>query len=154
MSDVYRRCGCRDVDGKQYGAACPNMTDPKHGSWGFHLSAGLNPKTGKRQAVRRFGFKTKREAQEERNKAAVKVDKGSYVAPTKQTFADYLDVWLAHRQANGAGLKETTSFNYLRYIHGDIQPSTLGRMMLTDIRRYHVNAFLKELTDAGRARRQ
>lgn len=54
MSGVFRRCGCRDEDGKTYGLlpdqpteaqrakACPRMlADPKHGRWSFRLSAGF-----------------------------------------------------------------------------------------------------------------
>jgi hypothetical protein len=37
-NSVYRRCGCRDANGNQYGARrpCPELvSDPKHGTWGF-----------------------------------------------------------------------------------------------------------------------
>jgi Recombination endonuclease VII/Arm DNA-binding domain len=60
----YRRCGCRDENGKQYARSCPKLaSDPKHGSWAFYLSAGHNPKTGKRRQYSKTGFPTKQAAQ-------------------------------------------------------------------------------------------
>ncbi|WP_082518928.1 site-specific integrase [Leifsonia sp. Leaf336] len=151
MADIYRRCGCRDDAGRQYGTTCPKLaTDPKHGTWAFYLAAGIDPKTGRRRQVRRAGFATKQAAQKARNAAASKVDSGTYVAPTKQTYAEYLDKWFQRRQTTGRGLKPTTADNYARYIRDDIQPSSLGRMKLTDIRRFHINDFVSDLTEAGR----
>lgn len=40
--------------------------------------------------------------------------------------------------------------SYGRYVRNDIVPSRLGETVLTDIRRSHVNAWIKELTEAGR----
>lgn len=148
--DIYRRCGCRDETGKQYGANCPTLADPKHGSWTFYLAAGIDPVTGKRRQIRRSGFPTKQAAQKARNAVAVKLDKGAYIAPTKEIYADYLERWLNRRQTTGEGMKATTVHNYRGYIRNDIQPSNLGRMQLSEIRRYHVNAFLDDLTEQGR----
>lgn len=150
-NDIYRRCGCRDASGKQYGAKCPQLaSDPKHGTWGYYVAAGIDPKTGKRLQYRKAGFRTEREARVERNKVAVKVDAGMYIPPTKETYAQYLDKWLPRHATTGKGLKVTTFDNYKRYIDNDIKPSTLGKMPLTDIRRFHVNEFLRSLSEAGR----
>lgn len=150
MSDVYRRCGCRDEDGKQLGARCPKLSDSKHGTWGYHISAGTDPLTGKRRTVREFRFTREADARKARNAAAVKIDIGTYVTPSKQTYSDYLDMWFKRRQTTGDGLKPTTADNYARYIRKDIQPTSLGRMKLTDIRRHHINSFLDDLTASGR----
>jgi integrase len=150
MADVYRRCGCRDASGKTLGAKCPQLKDPKHGTWAFYLAGGVDPKSGKRRQIRKGGFSTKTEAQKARNASAVKLDQGTYVTPTKQTYADYVDSWFKSRLVTGNGLKPTTADNYRRYIENDIKPSHLGRLKLTDIRRFHVNAFVDELTAAGR----
>lgn len=151
MADIYRRCGCRDENGRQLGPSCPKLaSDPKHGTWAFYLAAGIDPKTGRRRQVRRAGFASKQAAQKARNAAASKVDAGTYVAPTKQTYAEYLDKWFLRRQTTGTGLKPTTVENYSRYIRDDIRPSALGRMKLTEIRRFHINDFVADLTTAGR----
>ena len=161
-SSIYRRCGCRNSEGKQYPAlpdgasaaqkskACPLMKDPKHGKWGFYLSAGLDPKTGRRRQIREATFTTRQAAQTARNKAAVKVDANTYVTTTKEVYAAYLERWLPRHQTHGEGLKPTTFSNYRRYVTRDIGPSALGRMKLADIRRFHINAFVDELLADGR----
>jgi hypothetical protein len=42
---LYRRCGCRDENGRQLGKACPKLrSDPKHGTCGYYLSHGSDPR--------------------------------------------------------------------------------------------------------------
>jgi len=61
---VYRRCGCRDEDGKQLGQSCPKLKrDTKHGTWAFYWSHGTDPRTQKRRQFSRAGFATKKAAQ-------------------------------------------------------------------------------------------
>jgi integrase len=162
MNSIYRRCGCRTTDGKQYPVlpdratakqkanACPLMEDPNHGKWGYYISAGVDPKTGRRRQLRVATFTTLKAAQTARNKAAVKVDSNTYQATSKEVYADYLERWLPRHQTHGEGLKATTYMNYHRYASMDIGPSELGRMKLADIRRFHINAFIDELLAAGR----
>lgn len=163
---IYRRCGCRDDGGRQFGVlpidataaqrdrTCPLLLrDPKHGSWGYYLSAGVNPATGKRQQARKAGFPTKQAAQKARNAEAVKIDSGRWTPPAKDTLAEYLAKWLPrHRRTarNGQGLRDTTHGQYQRYIEQDIAPTHLGVMRLSDIRRHHVVAFFDDLAEAGR----
>jgi integrase len=151
MADTYRRCGCRDQNGKLLGARCPKLaSDPKHGTWSYYLAGGVDPKTGRRRQIRKSGFATKREAQTARNEAATALDKGTYRSPSKETLAEYIDAWLPRRERNGNGLKATTARMYRRYIDADIVPTELGRMRLSEIRRYHVAAFVDDLVTDGR----
>jgi integrase len=149
-NSVYRRCGCRDQDGKQYGASCPQLADPRHGSWGYYLSHGSDPRTGKRRQFRKAGYASKRQAQSALAELRASLDRGTYVEPSKITLAEYARKWLRRRQTTGKGLAPTTAANYERYINNDIVPSKLGEMKLTDIRRLHVNQFAGDLTQAGR----
>src|SRR5690349_10736637 len=58
---LYRRCGCRDDNGKQIGAHCPKLkTDPKHRTLRYHLSHASDPKTSSNANTKRPGFPTKR----------------------------------------------------------------------------------------------
>lgn len=150
MADVYRRCGCRDENHKLYGTHCPRLKDSKHGTWTFRISAGRDPKTGKRVQVLKGGFHTKKEAQAQRALAVAQYARGSVVSASKQPLGQYLDVWLKQRQASGHGLKATTVFHYGRYIHGDIQRAPVSRVKLCDLRRHHLNAFIAQLTADGR----
>ncbi|PKW25414.1 tyrosine-type recombinase/integrase [Phycicoccus duodecadis] len=160
---LFRRCGCRTADGRQYpalverpteaqrAAACPVMlADAKHGRWSFRLGAGVDPVTKKRRQVNGGTYATRREASEARNAAAVRVNRGAVVAPSREVLADYLPVWLSRHTVKGRSLRPATRENYARYIAQDIAPSTLGGMRLGDIRRHHINAFLEQLSDAGR----
>lgn len=162
-NSVFRRCGCRDESGRQYGAlpdkatatqaarACPRMLEePDHGRWSFRISAGFDPVTKKRRQVNGRSYRTKREAQTERNKAAVKIDRGDFVQPSRETFAQYLPAWLERRRVTDTGLEASTYSNYKRYVDRDIAPSGLGAMKLGDIRRHHINSFIQQLTYAGR----
>jgi integrase len=150
VSQIFRRCGCRDENGKQLGALCDKLADPKHGTWSFYLAAGLDPKTGRRRQVRRSGFPTKQAAQKARNEAAVKVDRGTFVAPTRERYGEYLVRWLGHHTTTGRGLRETTAWNYRRYIEQDIATSALGSIPVGEIRRFHITDFVAELVAAGR----
>jgi integrase len=160
---VFRRCGCRDVAGMQYAVlpdeatsaqrerSCPAMAqDPKHGRWSFRISAGMDPVSKRRRQVNGKSYPTKREAQKARNEAAVKVDKGNYLAPSRETFSAYLPRWLERAQRTGKGLRPSTVENYARYIEQDIAPSGLGGLRLEEIRRHHINDFIDQLLEAKR----
>ncbi|QSZ54506.1 tyrosine-type recombinase/integrase [Paenarthrobacter sp. AT5] len=150
-NDIFRRCGCRDENKKQYGSKCPQLAkDPKHGSWGFYVAAGVDPVTGKRRQIRQNGFATQKAAREARNKVARELDQGTYVKRNTERYGDYLDGWLERHRDTGKGIRATTYDNYARYIRNDIKGSELGRMMLSDIRRFHLNDFLRSLSEAGR----
>jgi hypothetical protein len=104
-NSVYRRCGCRDSNGKQYSAenSCPRMTDARHGSWWYYLSHGTEadprrPGKRRRRQLRKSGFRTKREAQAALAKVRAEMDAGTYTAPSKITVADDATEWLERRQ--------------------------------------------------------
>jgi integrase len=154
---VFRRCGCEDENGKPYNLNCPCpkfADDPNHGSWTYFLSYGSEPdpkNPGKRlrRQYRKGGFKTKRAAQSALAKLRAALDDNVYVEPSKITLGEYARHWLNRRQTTGKGLKPTTLAPYRRYV-GDIAESRLGKMLLGDIRRHHINAFVVDLTAAGR----
>lgn len=164
---LFRRCGCRDDAGKTFGVlpkkpterqlarACPKMLrDPKHGRWSFRLSAGFDPSTGKRRQVNGGTYASETEARKARTAAANQLNQGKYLAPSRETLAQYLDKSLDRRsrmgRTGGKPLAPTTLENYRRYAAQDIAPSALGRMRLQDIRRTHVQAFVDELVASNR----
>lgn len=58
---LYRRCGCRRPDGRQFGAACPKLKGrSRHGSWAFAVD--LPSADGRRKPLCRSGFPTRRAA--------------------------------------------------------------------------------------------
>jgi integrase len=124
--------------------------------WSYYLSGGTEtdpnqPDRQRRKQFRKGGFKTKGEAQKALTKLQASLDNNTYVEPSKITLGEYARQWLQRRKTTGKGLKATTAANYLRYVEQDIIPSKLGKMLLTDIRRHpHINAFVADLTAAGR----
>ncbi len=151
---IYRRCGCRDENGRQLGASCPRLAaDRKHGSWGFTVAAGYRVNAaGKRvrHRIRQGGYPTRKAAEAAALEAASSHAKGTYVAPSRLTVAEYMRAWLKRRQSTGTGLKPSTFENYSRYLEQDIVPDELAAMHVTEVRRHHLNAFLDRLTAAGR----
>jgi hypothetical protein len=140
-----------DENDKQYGAHCPKLkTDPKHGTWAYYLSHGSDPKTKQRVQFRKAGHATRREAASAAAELKTKLDTNSYVKPTNVTLGEYAQEWLPRRESTGKGLRATTLAGYRYYIAEDIRPSALGRMKLTDIRRYHVQEFVNDQTKAKR----
>ncbi|WP_253259752.1 tyrosine-type recombinase/integrase [Subtercola boreus] len=157
---MYRRCGCRTGEGKLFAllperptavqktATCPILLrDSKHGSWGFATSAGVAPGTGKRQQIRRMGFSTKREAQQERAKAIDQVATGKYRGDRKLSVAAYMPAWLERSILDG--MRPSTVRMYRRYVEMDIVPA-LGALKLAEVRKHHVDAFIRQLTADGR----
>ena len=159
MADFYRRCGCRK-DGRLYPplptnatpaqrtATCPTLVaNQKHGSWGFALSAGKDPATGRRIQVRRMGYPTKREAQTERARLVSQVTSGRYSYDRSLTVRQWLAEWLERRIQDG--LRPSTSVMYRRYVERDLQPA-LGHIRLNELRHHHVDRFLHEQLAVGR----
>lgn len=147
MADIYRRCGCRDDEGRTLGSKCPRLSDPKHGTWGFAVSGGVHPGTGRRVQVRKMGFATKREAQQERAKVVDQIATGRWKGERKLTVAEYLPTWLDRREREG--LRASTARMYRRYLELDIVPA-LGHVKLADLRRHHVDAHMQALIADGR----
>lgn len=148
MAKVTRRCGCRDEAGKQYGSKCPKLKSYRHGTWGFRLSAGFDPATGKRRYVTEFKYDSAEEA-EDALRAAEKGLKAQVYDFKKTTAASYLTDWLNSQQQHSQ-LKPSTLRMYRRYIQGDIVPSFGDKLLLKNLRKPHVAGLIKDLQDAGR----
>jgi integrase len=97
-----------------------------------------------------MGFPNKKAAQTALATLRASLDTGTYTEPAKVTLGEYAKQWLVRRQTTGKGLRETTASNYRRHVEQDIIPSKLGKMMLTDIRRTHINQFTADLIKSGR----
>ena len=77
-------------------------------TWGFVLDVGRS--NGRRQQVRKRGFRTKKDAQSALNDALADLQHGSYVRPRRVTFGEYLDDWVA--AAVVAGRRPSTIAGY------------------------------------------
>ncbi len=79
---TFKRCGCRDEDGKQLGTRCPKLrrrdgSYARHGTWSFQVS--YPGRDGKRVQHPVGGFATEPEAQAALDKAKAKLSRGASV---------------------------------------------------------------------------
>lgn len=139
MSDpVYKRCKCRDGDGRDLGASCSKLRrrdgswNPKHGSWYFALELPPGPNGKRRPRMRRGGFSSREEAEQAREAARDILRHG--VDPSRRiTTGPYLTDWLAGR----VDLKPTTRRNYRISIETYLIP-LLGHVGLRDLKPEHI----------------
>ncbi|WP_454115482.1 tyrosine-type recombinase/integrase [Microbacterium lacticum] len=146
MADITRRCGCRDENGKQYGARCPKLKNSRHGTWSFRLSAGFDPKTGRRRYVTKAGFSSFEDAKTEKIAAEKKLHTGTFRFE-KQRLDEYLTQWINKLEKNG-DLKPSTVLGYRRYIV-DISEH-IGHLHVSGLRKGHVAELIDAMVAEGR----
>jgi integrase len=115
------------------------------GRWGFVVDGGVD-EDGKRQQVRRKGFKTKREAQEALDGVRGKARTASYVPPAKLSVKEYLTAWIAGLPATG--LRASTVDGYRRNVLY-VTP-VLGGRRLDSLTPQDLNQLYAELLATGR----
>lgn len=120
--------------------------DASNGTWWFvvDLPAGGD---GKRRQAKRRGIRTKAEAQAALDELRVGVRRGTYVAPGRQTFGQFLvDDWLP---AIRSTIQPSTFESYSRNIRLHVVPA-LGGVPLQQIDAGMLNRFYADLLDHGR----
>lgn len=145
---IFRRCGCRDENGKVLGNACPNLkTNPRHGTWTYRL-ARTDPDTHKRSYLTRGGFASKADAKRAHDDAARVASTGGSLRTREQTLGDFLTAWIVDAERS---LKPKTMVDYRRHVVVEIIPA-LGNVALSRLRKQHVADFISSLSRAGRGR--
>ena len=140
---VYRRCGCRDENDRQLGARCPQLANPRHGTWAFAVDMPSADRT--RKTMRRSGYNTRSDARAALARVLECERAGVYLDDT-QTVADYLVGWL---DAKARRLKPTTVARYRDYLHNDLLPA-FGAVRLERLTHQHVDHFVRTQLAAGR----
>jgi integrase len=138
---VYRRCACRDTNGKQLGPRCPQLASgTKHGFWSFAVDM---PSIGrKRTTMRRSGYPTRKAALSH----VLECERAGIWLDDKQTVSDYLTGWLADKALT---LKPTTIANYTAYVRNDLIPA-LGAVRLEKLNQFHIARFIHDQLSDGR----
>jgi integrase len=119
-------------------------------TWTIVYDEGPDPITGKRRQRSRSGFRTKRGADEALNEALSALRSGSYVAPHRQTVAEFLDEWLETRRSQ---LRPSTWATYRRYCHTHLVPR-IGSVRLADLDAGHISAMYADMLATGRRPRR
>jgi integrase len=150
MSEVnyYKRCSCRgpltDKEGDpvfnedgtptigSISLTCPKLSDKRHGTWAFtiELDRGEN---NTRRRIRRSGFRTKTDAEEEADKVTKDIDTGADVLAT-ETMGDFLRRWIKAKKS----LARTTRHGYEEHLNLYLVPH-LGHLKRRDIRVRHLD---------------
>jgi integrase len=140
---VYRRCGCRDADGRQLEAGCPALAQRRHGRWAFAVD--LPTLDRRRKTLRRGGFATQA-ADRSALHRVLACERAGVHSDDRQTVAEYLAAWIEHKAHT---LKPTTMARYRDYITKDLSPA-LGAIRLEELTHHHVAAGVAEQLAAGR----
>jgi integrase len=93
----------------------------------------------RRQVVRSF-FGTRREAEDELRDFIQSIQNGTHVRDRKQTVAQYLDAWLAHKRATVAF---KTYLAYELHVRTYLKPA-LGSLRIANLRKEHVRKALAD----------
>jgi predicted nucleotidyltransferase len=107
------------------------------GTWSYRLDLGFDD-VGKRRQREIGGFRTKKEAQAALNDALSGVQRGTFVAPSRTTVRDFLELWLDGVKTEVA-LTAWVSYRQAvrRYINPHLGSKRLGELSALDVKRWH-----------------
>lgn len=143
---VFRRCSCRDGDGKLLHGRCPDLSKPGHGTgWWFRYDAPRGGGGKRRQPI--VGpFRTKKEAEGELSTVLAALGAGSPAADRSITVGAWLETWLAGkidlRPSSARAAREAITLYW---------SPALGHLRLVDLRAHHIAAVIGEMRAGGTA---
>ena len=108
--------------------------------WEARYTVGTDPGTGK-QIQRSISGKTQKEVAQKLKAATVALDTGTYIAPSKMTLGEWLDIW--QRDYLG-GVKPFTVASYSATIRNHIKPA-LGAIRLEALQAHTIQNFYNTL---------
>lgn len=109
--------------------------------WEARYTAGYDPGTGK-QIQRSISGKTQKEVAKKLKEATASLDAGTYIAPSKMTVGEWLDIW--EKEYLG-GIKPATVCAYKATIKNHLKPS-LGAIRLDALNAHTIQSFYNTLT--------
>ncbi|MEO7396927.1 MAG: site-specific integrase [Ilumatobacteraceae bacterium] len=106
---------------------------PSGGTWSYRLDLGVDSK-GKRAQKQVGGFATRKEAQAALNEALTAVQRGTYIAPSRQTLAEFLAIWIEGVRTE---VQITAWISYKQVVDKYIVPN-LGSKRLVELSPMHI----------------
>ena len=116
-------------------------------SWTIVFDIGADPVTGKRRQRSRAVRGTKKDAERELSKEAVKLAEGRYFESSRITFGKFLDQWLTDYVASS--VQATTEVRYRSIVERHLKPK-LGSVPLSQLRPSHLTKVYGEWLHDGR----
>ncbi|MDF2958800.1 MAG: integrase [Paenibacillus sp.] len=104
---------------------------------------------GKRKQVRRRGFKTKREANDELVRLQKEVQDDEYVHTSKKTVSEYMEYWLEN--VRKLECESTSFYNNVLYLKNHINPR-LGHVKIQELSPMLCQEFVNKMHTQGYAR--
>ena len=114
-------------------------------SYSVVVDLGRDPETGKRRQKWHSGYRTKREAEAALADLVGSVNRGTYVAPSKQSFAEFAADWL---EAIKPTLRDSTHYSYTRNLRLHVIPH-LGALNMTAVDAGVLNGLYARLLASG-----
>ncbi|WP_305455495.1 site-specific integrase [Bacillus mycoides] len=115
----------------------------KTGNWDFVFNVAKDPMTGKRKQIRRRGFKTKQEANEEMIKLKAEILTNEYLEPTYMTYEKFMEEYFQERKNK---LQKSTYTSHFALYQKTIKPK-LGHFKLQEVTARHLQRFVNDLVD-------
>ena len=115
------------------------------GRWEARYTAGIDPSSGK-QIQRSIYGKTQQEVRQKLTKVTAEIDEGTYIAPSKLTVTQWMDLWLATYVHHA--VKQHTYEAYERDIRNYIKP-VLGKVSLSSLNALQVQKLYNGLIERG-----
>lgn len=121
-----------------------SVRQENNGTWSFTLD--VADLTGRRRQTRRRGFATRRAAQSAMTGLLSEMEKGIYVAPSRQSLADFLEQeWLP---AIAATVRPATWDSYSRVLRLHVIPMPVGRVPVQEVDGPRLNTLYARLLRA------
>ncbi len=116
------------------------------GVWQVRIETGTDPVSGSRlrRSVQVYG--TRKDAENERTALLHAVQTGTYVDPTRETVAEFLERWLRDYALAAVGRRTYERYEEIVRLH--VVPA-LGRLRLTDVRPAHILTAEREWRELG-----
>ena len=111
--------------------------------WEARYTAGYDPGTGK-QIQKVITGKTQKEVSKRLKEATSAIDAGTYVAPTKMTVGQWLDIW---EKEYLTGVKPATAYSYKATIRNHLRPK-LGAIKLDALTPHVIQTLYNDLSQA------
>lgn len=108
--------------------------------WEARYTAGIHPGTGK-QIQKTITGKTQKEVAQKLKAATVSIDAGTYIAPSKMTVGQWLDIWTAEYLG---GVKPATVTSYKATVRTHLKPS-LGAIRLDSLTAHTIQGLYNSL---------
>ncbi|MCM3675019.1 site-specific integrase [Peribacillus simplex] len=115
----------------------------KTGKWDFVFNSGIDSLTGKRKQIRRRGFDSKRDANDELTRLKAEVLENEFLDLTKMNYCEYMEEWFQERKSR----LQISTFEIHSIFYRNVINPRLGHLKLQKIAPIHIQKFVNDLVN-------